>query len=188
MAFLSREQLEAAKEAAKGDQRYLRLNQLETNKEYRLRFQGAGVTGWEIWVKGDGDDSNDECIRYEVKPDELPDNVKPDLNGRKEFKPFLAGIVWDEQINMFRILYLTQTGVMNDIFKYMDDRDYGDDPTKYDIKITKRVKNDKTSYDVIAAPPREVDPAVAKAFKELECNLLALFDTGGDPWATKAKK
>lgn len=187
MGFLSREQLEAAKEAAKGDQRYLRLNQLETNKEYRLRFQGAGITGFEIWVK-DEDEGNDVCIRYEVKPDELPDNAKADLNGRKEFKPFLAGVVWDAQENMFRILYITQTGVMNKLFKYMEDRDYGDDPTKYDIKITKRVKNDKTDYDVIAAPPREVDPTVAKDFAKLECNLLALFDTGGDPWATTKKK
>ncbi len=182
MGFLSKEQIADVKEDIKGDDRFLRLNSIDDNSTLRIRLMGEAITGWEVWVEEEDDDNNkaDKKLRFEEKPDELPENAKADMSGKKEYKRFIASIVWDYKLEKFRLLDLTQPGAMGQIFALDDDPDYGN-PTGYDLKITKTVKGKKTSYGVTAAPPKEVAPSIAKAFKALQYDLSKMFD-GEDPW------
>lgn len=183
MAFLSKEQVQTVKYDIKGDDRYLRLNMIEENSPYRIRFLGNAITGWEVWVE---DDEGEKKLRFEEKPDELPENAKADMSGRKEYKRFISCVVYDYKLEKLRVLDLNQPGVMNKIFEYDDDPDYGD-PTGYDIKITKTVKGKKTSYSVNAAPPKAVAPTIEKLFKATPCDLNRLFDNE-DPWADEKEE
>jgi hypothetical protein len=179
MGFLSKDQIATVKEDIKGDDRFFRLNMLDDNSAgYRIRFLGQAITGWEIWVTDD--EGNDIKLRFEEKPDELPENAKADMSGKKEYKRFVASVIWDYQLDKIRLLDIAQPGVLGKIFAMDDDPDYGD-PTGYDVKFSKTVAKKKTSYDVLAAPPRAVAPSIEKAFKGTYCNLKALFDNE-DPW------
>lgn len=163
---------EIAKEAASNG-RYLNPSKLTGEK--RLRFVGEGITGHSGWTL------DKKPVRFEQKPEELPPNLAPDMAGRVGLKRFIAGVVWDYEANDFKILEITQKTLMEILFKYVKDADYGD-PTNYDIKISKTGEGKNTEYSLIVAPPKPLTKEIAKAYEELNCNLRALFD-GEDPFA-----
>ena len=153
--------------------RYINLSKLEGEK--RLRYMGTGISGWYAWT------TENKPVRWEMKPEELPENIKPDMNGSLAAKKFMAGIVWDYEESEFKILELTQISVMKQLAKYQTDDDYGD-WADYDIKINREQKGDKISYTLLAAPPKAVKAEISKEFEKIECNLEALYE-GKDPWA-----
>jgi hypothetical protein len=159
-----------------GSGRYVNLSKIEG--ERRFRFIGEGISGFYAW------NTDNKPVRWEVKPAEIPENIKPDLNGSREAKRFLASLVWDYEEEDFRIMEINQISLMKMIFKYMSDEDYGD-LTNYDVKIIREKKNDKITYTLLPAPPKPLKSEIAKAYEEVECNLHALFD-GKDPWAAAA--
>lgn len=153
--------------------RYINPSKLQGEK--RLRFFGEGITGYSAWT------IDKKPIRWESRPAELPSNIAPDLGGKISVKRFIAGLVYDYEAGDFKILEITQRTLMDQLFKFMKDSDYGD-PTGYDIKISKTGEGKETEYTLVAAPPKSVTKEMAEAYEQVTCNLKALFD-GDDPWA-----
>lgn len=157
-----------------GSSRYLNLSKIED--ERRLRFVGEGITGFCAW------NTDNKPVRWEVKPAEVPENIKPDMNGSREPKRFIAGVVWDYEEEDFRIVEVNQMTLIKAIAKYQADEDYGD-LSEYDVKITRDKKGEKVSYTLLAAPPKPLKSEIAKKYDEIDVNLHALYE-GKDPWAT----
>lgn len=171
--FLSIDLVDEITSESSGSGRYINPSKIEGEK--RLRFIGAGISGFSAWTV------DKKPIRWESKPSELPANLAPDKNGQVSVKRFIAGVVYDYETAGFKILEITQRTLMDQLFKFMKDGDYGD-PTKYDIKISRTGEGLGTEYTLVAAPPKAVSKEIADAYAELRCNLRALFD-GDDPWA-----
>lgn len=174
MAFLTAEKVKTLKENTGGDKRYLNLSKLPDGKATRIRFCGEGVTGFLAWT------TNRKPLRWELCPEVLPESVKPDDNGDRTAKFFLAGICWDYEAEMFRVIEITQKGIIGDINKYVADEDFGD-PSGYDITITRTGSGLDTKYDVLAKPPKSISDTVKKAFSKLSWDLDNLFE-GRHPW------
>ncbi len=165
---------EVSKETSSG--RYVNPSKLDEGKEHRYRFFGTGITGYEVWTV------DNKPVRFRDKPGDadLPGNVKFDESGNPSVKRFITGLVYDYQAEDFKILQLTQKGLMNTLFKYIQDTDYGD-PCGYDIKLTRKGSGLKTEYTLAPAPPKAPAAAVVAEYDELYCNLELLFD-GKDPF------
>lgn len=173
-AWLSTETVDAiSKESGNG--RYVNPSKLEEGKEHRFRFFGTGITGFETWT------TDNKPVRFREKPEasDLPENVRLD-NGSPTIKRFISGLVYDYQAEQFKILNITQKTLMNDLFKYIKDSDYGD-PVNYDVKLTRKGSGMNTEYDLVAAPPKDPAKSIVALYEEEYCNLDALFDNG-DPF------
>lgn len=157
-----------------GGGRYLNLSKIEG--EIRVRTVGHGITGWQAWT------TDNKPKRWEVKPAQVPEDIKPDMNGSREPKRFFASLVWDYEEEDFKIMEVTQISLIKALGKYLADEDYGD-PSGYDLKISREKKGDKTTYTLLAAPPKPLKASIEKALEDVECNLFALYE-GADPWST----
>ena len=65
-------------------------------------------------------------MRWEVKPEALPSNLAPDMSGKVTLRRFIAGLVYDYEAQDFKILEITQRTLMDQLFKFIKDEDYGD--------------------------------------------------------------
>jgi hypothetical protein len=179
MAFLSPEALDEVAQNTGPDKRYLGLSKLPDGKPTRIRILGEGITGFEAWT------TNNKPIRWPLLPDELPANIRPDDNGNQSAKYFIAGIAWDYAEEMFRVVTITQKGVLDSINKHIRDEDYGD-PSGYDFTITKTGSGLETKYSVMAKPPKPISASIKAAFADLDWDLTRLFD-GKAPWDEPTK-
>jgi hypothetical protein len=179
MAFLSPEALDEVAQNTGPDKRYLGLSKLPDGKPTRIRILGEGITGFEAWT------TNNKPIRWPLLPDELPANIRPDDNGNQSAKYFIAGIAWDYAEEMFRVVTITQKGVLDSINKHIRDEDYGD-PSGYDFTITKTGSGLETKYSVMAKPPKPISASIKAAFADLDWDLTKLFD-GKAPWDEDSK-
>lgn len=173
------EQLESA--LAKSNGRYISLSKIEGEK--RIRFVGQGITGLVAWTEPAPGEKNGYPIRWEVEPSEYPENIqKNKKTGKPDVKDFLAGIVWDYDVQQLLIVEITQKTVRQAIAKYMRDSDYGD-PHGYDFKISREGEGINTEYTTIATPPKKLSDEIQEAWDN-EGNkivLAALYD-GEDPF------
>ena len=174
-AFLSSTAIEEISKESSGSGRYLHPSKL--TEEVRVRFFGTGITGFEAWT------DDNKPIRWETKPEELPANIRQQ-EGYQTIKRFVAGIVYDYSADDFKIIHITQKTLMDKLFKFISDEDYGD-PTGYDVKIDKTGEGKKTEYTLVAAPPKAVKAEVQKRFDQLKCDLSRLFD-GEEPFGESA--
>lgn len=179
MAFLTTDKVDEVGANTAPDKRYMNVTKLQEDKEYKVRFIGEGITGYEAWL------TNNKPMRWPLLPEELPHNVRPDDNGNQTAKYFLSGIVWDYEQEMFRVLSLTQKTLLEQLFKYMKDEDYGD-ATGYDIVISKKGSGKETKYSLLAKPPKPVAASIKSAFADLDWDLKRLFDQAA-PWDTDTK-
>ena len=175
-SFLAPEVVEALanESSSSGSGRFINPSKLTGEK--RVRFIGSGITGFGAWT------TDKKPVRWPQKPAELPANIAEDLKGNKIAKRFLAGMVWDYEDQDFRILELTQKSLLDQLFRFIQDADYGD-PQGYDIKVSKKGEGLDTQYTLVAAPPKPLAAEVAKAAENVQCDLAAMFD-GKDPWAS----
>ena len=173
MAFLTAAQLQTVEENSQTSSGYVKLGKQNEGQEYRYRFFGEGIIGWEAYLENES--GGVTPIRWEMKPSSLPPNVKPDMNGSREPKFFMAGLVWDYTDNAFKILSITQKTLQNKINELIVDPDWGD-ITGFDIKITRKKKGDKTEYAINPAPAKPVTAAIKEAYESFHCNLAALFE------------
>jgi hypothetical protein len=171
-SFLSATAIEEISKESSGSGRY--LNPAKITDEVRVRFFGSGITGFEAWT------IDNKPVRWETKPEELPANIRQQ-EGYQTIKRFIAGLVYDYSANDFKILQITQKTLMDQLFKFISDEDYGD-PTGYDIKISKTGEGKKTEYSLVAAPPKAIKSDIQQRFDDLRCDLNRLFD-GEDPFA-----
>jgi hypothetical protein len=66
--FLSADLIDEIAKESSGSGRYLTPSKIDG--EVRVRFFGAGITGFEAWT------DDNKPIRWETKPEELPANVR----------------------------------------------------------------------------------------------------------------
>ena len=93
--------------------------------------------------------------------------------------------MYDYSANDFKILQITQKTLMDQLFKFIQDEDYGQ-PVKYDIKIGRTGDGKNTQYTLVAAPPKDIKADIQARYDELPpYDLDRLFD-GGDPFAAPA--
>lgn len=178
MAWLTASQKEQIAENSVGNSAYINLNKLPEGKEFRYRAFGEAIVGYQGWIKENG---KNKPVRWEQKPEELPSNLEPFQDGSIGLTFFVASVFWDYSADRFAIMQITQKTVYERLQKFEADSDYGD-LTGYDIKITRSVKNDRTTYDVVPTPPKPVLKSIRDAYDQLHCNLEALYD-GEDPFA-----
>lgn len=171
-AWLSPDLIDEISKESSGTGRY--INPAKIEGEIRLRFFGTGISGFEAWT------DDNKPVRWESKPDQLPSNIRQQ-EGYPTLKRFLASLVYDYASESFKILQITQKTLMDQLFKFIKDEDYGD-PTGYDIKISRSGEGKKTEYTLVAAPPRAVSKDIQLAYDNTTYNLHALFD-GDDPFA-----
>lgn len=179
MAFLTADKVDEVGANTAPDKRYLTVNKLQEDKEYKLRFIGEGITGYEAWTTAN------KPMRWPLLPEELPLNIREDDNGNQTAKYFISGIVWDYEQEMFRVISITQKTLLEQLFKYMKDEDYGD-ATGYDIVISKKGSGKESKYSLLAKPPKPVTASIKSAFTDLDWDLSQLFH-GNHPWDSGSK-
>ena len=72
---------------------------------------------------------------------------------------------------------------MEGIQGYLDDEDYGEDATTYDLVVNRNEESERVKYSVRAKPPKALDKAVAVSVREAVkgIDLKKLFE-GEDPF------
>lgn len=174
-SFLPIETFEEIASESSGNGKYINPSKIEQGKELRVRFIGPGITGYSGWTV------DKKPMRFESMPAEVPSNIAPDMSGRVSLKRFMAGMVYDYTSEEFKILELTQRTLIDQLYKYVKDSDYGD-PLEYDIKLSREGDGKETKYTLVAAPPKPLSKEIAEASTKVTCNLNALYE-GADPWA-----
>jgi hypothetical protein len=143
-----------------------------TNK---FRFIGLPVTGYEYFVKLE--DKTMKLTRLEKNPftfEELA-MLPPSKPGQKP-QYFMACCVYDYNSDSFKILSLTQIGLLKSIREYINNPDYGVQIEGYDFTVTKKGEGIKTEYSIIPSPPKPLAKAIAERAKTLQYDLNKLFD------------
>lgn len=182
MAWLSPTQLQQIDDLAPASS-YISLTKLPEGKEHRFRAFGPPISGYQGWAKNEKGET--KPIRWEFKPDEIPPNLEEPKYGGDPLQYFVAGLFWDYTAEKFGIMQVTQQAVIKRFGAMQSDSDYGD-PTEYDIKITRKVQNDRTTYDVMPSPPKPAAKSIQEAYENFYCDLSALYD-GGDPFKDPSK-
>lgn len=172
--FLSLDDVDAISKESQGN--YISMKKL-TEDPVRLRIIGSGITGFEGWT------DEKKPVRWQTKPEQLPANIVV-REGYQPIKRFLAALVYHYESDTFKILQITQKTLMDQLFKYYQDSDYGD-PVNYDIKLSKTGTEKDTKYTLIASPPKALPAKVLKRYEEFYCDLNRLFD-GEDPFTRPA--
>lgn len=172
MVFSVTEATELQKEVSSSGGRF--INPSKIDGETRIRLFGEGVTGFEGWT------TDNKPVRWESRPDGLPENIRKNDDGRDPLKRFVAAIAWEYDSNSFKIISLTQKGLIKDLMGYIADKQWGD-PAGYDIKIARKGEGLQTEYNMMPCPPKSPTKEAADAFAELSCDLSKLFD-GEDPF------
>ncbi len=143
-----------------------------------FRVLASAIVGFEYW------NNENKPVRLQERPTVLPTDIKPNMNGVKEVRPFWAFPVWNYQQKRVQILEITQKSIMKDIKNYVDNKKWGN-PQGYDITITRAKVSGKTEYRTIAEPHSDVPVEASVAFQDMNINLNELFN-GGDPFAQES--
>lgn len=174
MSVYNQEQLES--KPTGGDDRY--LNKFE-NDVTKVRVMDVPITGYQWWVKAEGQDHN-VPVRVKEAPEEVPANAEPDNYGNY-VKYFESFIIWNYDTKNIQIMQVVQTTIQDGMMKL--DMDF-DDLRNYDIKINKEKKGERIKYSVSPTKPSDIPLEAAEAFESNPVNLNALYD-GEDPFASK---
>jgi len=173
MVFSLAEAESIAKEVDSGSGRF--INPSKIDGETRLRLYGEGITGYEAWT------NDNKPVRFESRPSELPDNIRKNEDGRDPLKRFIACLAWEYDSSSFKIISITQKGLIKELMGYIADEDWGD-PAGYDIKISRKGEGLQTEYTLKPAGKKPPSKESSDAFSELTCDLSKIFD-GEDPFA-----
>ena len=142
-----------------------------------FRILAPVVMGWEDWkVEPDGT-KKPVRVKYEGEAS------KPKPLGKQAVKHLWAFPVFDYTDKAIKVLEITQVSLINGIYTCLMDEDFGD-PTGYDIKVNRTGENLETRYELLAKPPKELDPEVRKLWEETYVDCNALF-TNDDPFEQK---
>lgn len=154
---------------------YLKFTKAETI----FRILDEQIEGTRGWKKIDGKNTP---IRVPVGEAINVDDVDDESN----VKYFWAMPVYDYDDKQIKILEITQKTILKAIKGFANDSDYGD-PKGYDIKVSKAGEGLETEYQVTPKPPKKLDEAITKSYKDMKIDLKALF-TNDDPFKASEKK
>ena len=180
-SFLKPEHQSQLEKGIKKGSRFVKLSKIKSEK--RLRFVGQGITGVQAWTEPEEGQEYGTPINWEIAPKELPENLQVDKKGEPKLTPFLAGVVWDYDLEEFWCIQITQKTINEVIFNNLRDPDYGD-PQNYDIKIRVKEEDGFTKYSTSPTPPMPLSKKVQAAWEEEghKINIFALYDNK-DPFA-----
>jgi len=98
-----------------------------------------------------------------------------------------AFIVWNYEEKKFQVFSTTKRGFINDIYRFVQDEDWGE-PTRYDIKLIRKGRTmEDTEYSITPLPHKDLDAEIQKDFDSLTYDLDVLVD-GGHPLQADKKK
>lgn len=146
----------------------------------KFRILDKAVIGYEGW-KTQEDGSKKPVRKRQGEAINVDEVDKED-----EIKHFWAFPVYNYQEEKVQILEITQKGIMKEIRALERSKDWGS-PLEYDITVTRTGDKLETRYTVQPSPPKKLDPAITKYYKDLKINLDALFDNE-DPFADSKVK
>ena len=164
--------------------RYINVSKIDG--EVKLRCFGEGISGVEAWVTSENPNEKDKCIRWESRPESLPENIRINDGDKGDgTKIFVAIVVWDYDAEDFKILSITQRTLINQLMSNVADDDIGD-PNNYDIKIVREKTGERkqdVKYTLKNLNAKAVTKDLAAKWEEFQDNvdLSKMFD-GDDPF------
>lgn len=139
----------------------------------RYRLLSDVITGWEGWKDNKAFRHGGDVCRIGA------DQVDVNRDGKPNINYFWAMAVYDVNNKSIKVLQITQRTIMGAMKGLEDSADWGD-LKGYDIEITKSKSGDKTSYGVVAVPPKPLSEDIIKLYSETKMDLNAIF-TGDYP-------
>lgn len=134
-----------------------------------FRIMSDMVVGFEGWKdKKPFRHEGQDCL---IKDDQVDLNQ----NGKPNINYFWAMAVWNYELNQIQVLQITQKTIMSTLYDYEENSNWGD-LKGYDIEIHKKKEGEKTTYNVIAIPPKELSDDIKQAYKESKVDLSKLFE------------
>lgn len=130
----------------------------------RLRILSEAIVGYEYWT------NDNKPIRSEK-----PFAATPNIREGDKPKHFWAFKVWNYTTEKIEVWEITQASIRSKLWALWEDtEDYGD-LRNYGLKITRTGSKLETKYEVIAAPPKPLDPAIGQLSADTPVDLAALF-------------
>ncbi len=172
--------LPADYEPPKSSSKYTKF---EDGKTIRIRVLSSPILGWEYWEKTSKDAKpvrlpyNEESYKLAVK--EANKNEKKD---DKKVNHFWIMKVWNYETKTIEVCEITQKTIHASIRNLTADSDFKN-PLDYDLKITKKKENERTTYEVAPWVPKPITDEIKQESDEVVVNLRALF-YGADPFDT----
>jgi hypothetical protein len=143
----------------------------------KIRILTKPVMGLEGWAPTDSGDKF-KPVRYRIK--EKPPQKIVNTFKRKEIKEFWAMVVYNYNVEAIQVLQIKQKALINGILGYARTPEWGD-PFSYDLKITRKGKDLKTTYTLAAIPHTELSEEIKKALSEKPYDLDLVFE-GKNPF------
>lgn len=134
----------------------------------RVRILASPIIGYCSWVDG-------KPIRARTAQ-ELP---PPSKQGDK-IRHFWALPIYNHDIKAIQVWEITQLTIMEKLTVYNNNPDWGS-PVKYGLTVTKIVKGDNTSYELLPSQPKPLTDEILELYASTPVNLEALYE-GGDPF------
>ena len=177
--FFSESQEAAIDAALAPDLRYLEPKSIPSGEDKKIRFFGQPITGKFVWLDPEPGSDKGKPVYWEVMPKELPSNIQLDTKTNKPKAPtsFVKAVVWDYDEEMFRILTITQKGLLGDLKKYYTDEDWGD-PRNYNVKIGREEAKPYTKYTFTPSSKSKVSQEIQDKWNSFgsKINLNAIYD------------
>jgi hypothetical protein len=146
----------------------------------RIRVLSDIVVGWEGW-------KNKKPFRHEGNICKIkPEQVDTNQYGNPNISYFWAMVVYNYTQKSVQVLEITPKSIMTVLKNLEDSPDWGD-LKGYDVEIDKTKVGDKTTYTVVAIPPKPLNEDIVKLYSETKVDLQALFK-GDYPMDTKTEE
>jgi len=134
----------------------------------RFRVLSDMVVGWEGWKDRKPFRHEGQVCKIKAEQVDLNQNGNPNINY------FWAMAVWNYSEKKVQVLEITQKTIMTPLYDMEQNPDWGD-LKGYDIEINKKKEGDKTSYTVLAIPPKPLSAEIIKAYEDSKVDLTKLF-------------
>lgn len=146
----------------------------------KVRFLSDFSVGWEGW-------KDKKPLRHAGQVCRIkPEDVDADKGGKPQIKYFWAAAIWNYQhhkdedgkwVGGVQVYEITQKSIMQKLQALEEQEDWGD-VKGYDVSVRKEGSGMETEYDVIAIPPKPLDPEIQRAYAAADVKVEALFEGG----------
>lgn len=195
MPLLSKSVKEAfeSRKASASTGNYLNPGSISEGDKIRLSILGdESVSGWEVWVDGNGGKRlplrfADEPTRADIKAraSECDATVPADAT----CKQFLAFAVWNYNDSKVQVFQFSQSTLVGGFINALSDEEIEAEPALYDFTVSSTGTGRDKRYAVLPLPGRrrkeDVATEVEKAWEETQDRgfNLQLLLSGGDPFS-----
>lgn len=136
----------------------------------KFRVLSSAVAGWQYWTE-------DKEVKRSKEKFEKLENIKKG-EGQQHFWAF---VVYNYDLEKIQILQITQKTIQKEIYKLIEDEDFGD-PREYDLIVRKEGEGKTGTTYSIQAKDSDIDEDIIDEYEQLDVDLEKLFVEGGDPF------